>query len=131
MGQSGNPASSALRSRKEAIEARLEDLYQKTWDLLDEHRDKVLALAAVLEDRKTISGDDVAGIMGIPAGFSLAREPRGWQLVDEAAAEERRRSALASLPPASNGHASEGQGASEVTAGDIDGADRTVDDQLS
>jgi ATP-dependent Zn protease len=131
MGQSGNPASSALRARKEAIEARLEELYQRTWDILDEHRDKVLAIAAVLEDRKTISGDDVVDIMGTPAGFRLAREPKGWQLVDEAAAEERRRSALASLPGGPNGHASDGHSASDVATGDVDGADRTVDDQLT
>jgi cell division protease FtsH len=97
MGQPVNPAASALRARHEAVNQRLEHLYQRAWDLLDEHREKVLALAAVLEERKTISGDDVSEIMGSPPGFRLAREPKGWQLVDEDAAEERRRIAMASI----------------------------------
>lgn len=103
MGQPGNPASTALRSRQDEISARLEDLYQRAWDLLDEHREKVLAIAAVLEERKTISGDDVTEIMGVAPGTRLAREPKGWQLVDETAAEERRVAALASITAVSNG----------------------------
>ncbi len=104
MGQSGNPASAALRSRRDQIEARLDDLYQRAWELLDEHRAQVLALAAVLEDRKTISGDEVAEIMGTPPGERSMREPKGWHAIDEQAAEERRLSALAGLPGTTNGH---------------------------
>src|SRR5690606_21504794 len=66
VGQQSNPAAVALQRRSEQINGRLEDLYDRTWELLDEHRDKVLALAAVLEERKTISGDDVTEIMGTP-----------------------------------------------------------------
>jgi cell division protease FtsH len=117
MGQAGNPASAALRARREQIETRLEELYQRSWELLDEHREQVLSLAAVLEERKTISGDEVAEIMGTPPGERSMREPKGWSAVDERAAEERRLSALARLPAGSSAH----------TTG-VEPADEPVDD---
>jgi ATP-dependent Zn protease len=107
MGQAGNPAAVTVRARHDLVESRLQDLYRRTWELLDEHRDKVLAIAAVLEERKTISGDDVSEIMGSTPGERTMREPRGWHAVDEAAAEERRRRALALLPAGSGHQAAE------------------------
>jgi hypothetical protein len=88
----------------------LETLYQRSWDLLDEHREQVLALAAVLEERKTISGDEVAEIMGSPPGARSMREPTGWSAVDERTAEERRLSALARLPVGTNAHTTSSDG---------------------
>lgn len=114
MGQSGNPASAALRSRRDQIEERLEGLYQRAWALLDEHREQVLALAAVLEERKTISGDEVSEIMGSPPGARSMREPKGWSAVDERTAEERRLSALARLPAGSHSHTTSVDGGAEV-----------------
>lgn len=96
-GQPANPASVALQRRADQINRRLEELYERTWQVLDENRDKVLALAAVLEERKTISGEEVAEILGEPAGARAMRRPEGWQAVDEEVAEERRRRALALL----------------------------------
>jgi cell division protease FtsH len=114
MGQSGNPASAALRSRRDEIEERLEALYQRAWALLDEHREQVLALAAVLEERKTISGDEVSEIMGSPPGARSMREPKGWSAVDERTAEERRLSALARLPAGSHSHTTSADGGAEA-----------------
>lgn len=96
-GQPANPAATTLQRRRDEIDRRLSELFRRTWELLDENRDKVLALAAVLEERKTISGEEVAEILGEPAGARAMRRPEGWQAIDEQAAEERRRRALALL----------------------------------
>jgi hypothetical protein len=45
------------------VESRLGELYQRTWDLLEENRPQVLALAHALEVHRTVSGDDVAAIV--------------------------------------------------------------------
>ncbi|MGH8927234.1 MAG: hypothetical protein ACRDWH_02695, partial [Acidimicrobiia bacterium] len=95
MGQSGNPAAATVARRRENVDTRLNDLYQKTWDLLDEHRDQVLAIARVLEEKKTISGDEVAEILGTPPGERAMRQPTGWQIVTEEAGAKRGEEALA------------------------------------
>jgi hypothetical protein len=69
-------------------------LYDRTASLLEEHRDKVLELAAVLEDKKNMSGDEVAEIMGSTPGSHIMREPKGWQAVSDSVAGERQREAL-------------------------------------
>ena len=46
-----------------SVEEKLGDLYERTWDLLQEHRGEVLALGHALETEKTITGDDVAAII--------------------------------------------------------------------
>ena len=81
MGQAGNPAAVAVSRRAEEVNQHLTVLYEKTWNLLDEHRDEVLRIAAVLEEKKTISGDEVSQIMGSPPGERAMREPKGWQIV--------------------------------------------------
>ena len=116
VGQASNPAAVALQRNAEQINGRLNDLYEQTWELLDEHRDKVLTLAAVLEERKTISGDDVTAIMGTPPGERPMRQPQGWYAVGDNEAEARRVTALSSLndknepassEPTGNGKAAE------------------------
>ncbi len=95
MGGSDYPVSVALRARRDQIEEKLEELYQKVEELLDENRDKVLELAAVLEEKKTISGDEVAEIMGSIPGARVMREPVGWQTVTGEVSAQRRQEALA------------------------------------
>jgi cell division protease FtsH len=46
-----------------SVEAKLRELYDRTMALLEEHRDDVLAVAHALETYKTITGDDVEGII--------------------------------------------------------------------
>lgn len=93
-GGSASPVSISLREHREAIEKKLAALYDRTATLLEEHREKVLELAAVLEDKKNISGDEVAEIMGSEPGSHTMREPSGWQAVSDSVAGERRREAL-------------------------------------
>jgi hypothetical protein len=94
MGGPASPVSTALREQREAIEESLEELYERVDVLLEENQDKILELAAVLEEKKTISGDEVAEIMGSDPGSRTMREPSGWQAVSDEVAEERQRAAL-------------------------------------
>ena len=50
------------------VEAKLRELYDRTWELLEEHRGDVLAVAHVLETHKTVTGDDVAAVIDGTAG---------------------------------------------------------------
>jgi len=93
-GGPANPVSTALRERREQIEERLAALYEQVDALLGEHGDKVLELAAVLEEKKNISGDEVAEIMGSAPGSRTMREPRGWQAMSDEIASDRQRDAL-------------------------------------
>jgi ATP-dependent Zn protease len=45
------------------IEAKLGELYDRTWAILEENRPEVLSVAHALETHKTITGDDVAAII--------------------------------------------------------------------
>jgi hypothetical protein len=94
MGGPANPVSTALREQRESIEESLEVLYDRVTVLLEANQEKVLELAAVLEEKKTISGDEVAEIMGSAPGSQAMREPSGWQAVSDEVAEERQRAAL-------------------------------------
>lgn len=93
-GGPANAVSISLRENREAIEKSLAHLYDEVAGVLDEHRDKVLELAAVLEQRKNISGEEVSEIMGSPPGSRTMREPSGWQAVSDVVASERQREAL-------------------------------------
>jgi ATP-dependent Zn protease len=93
-GGQASPVSTAMREHREAIEKNLAVLYDRTASLLEEHGEKVLELAAVLEERKNISGDEVAEIMGSEPGSQTMRQPKGWQAVSDVVAGERQREAL-------------------------------------
>jgi ATP-dependent Zn protease len=45
------------------VEARLRELYDETWTVLEQHRRHVLVVAHALETHKTMSGDDVAALI--------------------------------------------------------------------
>jgi cell division protease FtsH len=53
------------------VEAKLRELYDRTWELLEEHRGDVLAVAHVLETHKTVTGDDVAAVIEGTPGPSV------------------------------------------------------------
>jgi ATP-dependent Zn protease len=98
-----SPISVALRARRDQIEEKLEELYERVEQLLDDNRDKVLELAAVLEEKKTISGDEVSEIMGSLPGEKVMREPVGWQTVTGEISAQRRQDALARRQGLANG----------------------------
>jgi ATP-dependent Zn protease len=105
-GGQASPVSIALRERRKQIEQNLSVLYGQVEGLLGEHQDKILELAAVLEEKKNISGDEVAEIMGSSPGSRTMREPTGWQAFSDEVAGDRHREALSKAgrePVASNG----------------------------
>ena len=57
------------------VEAKLRELYDRTWDLLEEHRADVLAVAHVLETHKTVTGDDIAAVMEGTVGPTVDGRP--------------------------------------------------------
>lgn len=115
--QTPDPTEKVIGHMHDRVERRLKDLYQQTWDLLDSHRDRVLAVAAALEERKTISGDEVAAIMGSEPGSRVSHQPSGWNLIDEEAVRARLASvASARQAPSTNGHETDENG--EVPAGE-------------
>lgn len=57
------------------VEAKLRELYEQTWSILEEHRADVLAVAHALESHKTITGDDVAAIIEGHRGSLLDGRP--------------------------------------------------------
>lgn len=103
------PVGVALRARRDEIEEQLVELYDRVDKLLTDNRDKVLELAAALEEKKTISGDEVADIMGSMPGERVMREPVGWQSVTEEVGAKRREDALARRLADVNGHADDDQ----------------------
>jgi len=57
------------------VEAKLHDLYERTWAILEENRAEVLAVAHALETHKTITGDDVAAVIEGHVGSLLDGRP--------------------------------------------------------
>jgi cell division protease FtsH len=45
------------------VEVALQELYDRTWRLLEDNRAEVLTLGHALETHKTITGDDVAAVL--------------------------------------------------------------------
>jgi cell division protease FtsH len=51
-----------------AVDAKLQELYERTWELLEQNRAEILAVAHALEIHKTLTGDDITAIMERTAG---------------------------------------------------------------
>ncbi len=82
VGAGPDPTDRVLRSLGPQVEEKLQQLYDEVFTLLEEHREQVLALATVLVERKTLSGDDVAEIMGTPPGSRTIHRPQGFIAFD-------------------------------------------------
>jgi ATP-dependent Zn protease len=75
------PVSAAtIRARPEEVEAILQELYEEVYKLLEGHQEQVLAVAARVVEKKTISGDEVAEIMNTPPGELAKLRPKNWTL---------------------------------------------------
>jgi hypothetical protein len=57
------------------IDAKLRELYDRIWALLDENRSQVLAVGHALEIHKTITGDDIEAIMEGTRGPNVDGRP--------------------------------------------------------
>ena len=77
----GSTLSSYPAARRPELADRIEDslsaLFQRTSDILAEHRSDVLALAHALESHKTLSGEDVTAIFERRAGPLVDGRPYG------------------------------------------------------
>jgi cell division protease FtsH len=80
--QTPDPTGKVVRRLADRVEQRLQELYDEVYELLEQHRDDLVRLARVLEERKTISGDEVAEVMGSPAGSWTAHFPQGFAAVN-------------------------------------------------
>ncbi len=80
--QTPDPTERVVGRMANRVEERLKDLYDEVWALLDENRDKVLAVAEALEEYRTISGDQITEIMGSEPGSLQAHLPVGFHTVE-------------------------------------------------
>ncbi len=77
-----DPSPDIIKRRGKGVERILQHLSETTQALLEEYREQVLAVAAALENRKTLSGAEIAEIMGTEPG-SLAHGRSGtWRGID-------------------------------------------------
>jgi ATP-dependent Zn protease len=77
-----DPSPDIIQQMSHEVESLLKKLYDETWQLLDRYRDKVLAVATALEERKTLSGDDIAEIIGVESGTEAIDRSAAWHSVD-------------------------------------------------
>jgi len=59
----------------QGVEATLQDLYRRTWDLLEDNRAEVLGVAHALETHKTVTGDDIAAVVDGTPGPTVDGRP--------------------------------------------------------
>ena len=77
-----DPSPDVIKRMGKKVESLLQELYEETWELLEEHRDEVLQVAAALEERKTISGEEITAIMGNEPGTRAHTREKTWRTID-------------------------------------------------
>jgi hypothetical protein len=66
------------------VEEKLQERYRATWELLEQNRHEVLAVAHALETHKTITGDDVSAVIeGRPGALVDGRPYRDQRFGEE------------------------------------------------
>ena len=93
--QPPDPTDNITHIMSEQVEQGLQALYNDVYNLLDEHKSAVFNVAVRLQEKKTISGREVAEIIGIEAGAVAKEKPVGFAAVSA----EDHRSALGLPPP--------------------------------
>ena len=93
--QPPDPTDKIAQTMSAQIERGLQALYREVYDLLEEHKAAVFNVAVRLQEKKTISGREVAEIIGIEAGAVAREKPVGFAAVSA----EDHRSALGLPPP--------------------------------
>jgi ATP-dependent Zn protease len=97
--QTPDPTDKVVGRLSDRIEKRLQTLYDEVYDLLDQHRDDLVRLSSVLEERKTISGEEVTEVMGTEPGSWTAHSPEGFAATDL----EKIRATVSGNGPSGNG----------------------------
>jgi len=98
--QPPDPTDQIKRTMARQVEAKMSELYDEVYELLEAHRDKVLAVALRLQEQKTIPGDEVAEIVGTSIGAVTLANPKGFGAIDL----DEVRGALEPPLPVTNGH---------------------------
>lgn len=121
-----DPTDKVVGRMADRIEERLQVLYDEVYQLLEEHRGDVVRLARVLEEKRTISGEEVAEVMGSESGSWTEHKPEGFGAADL----DDLRSAVSDTGPSGNGSPSgngargpKGNGESEPIPSDAVAAD--------
>jgi ATP-dependent Zn protease len=124
--QTPDPTDKVVGRMSDRIEKRLQSLYDEVYELLEEHREDLVRLALVLEEKRTISGDEVAEVMGSDSGSWTAHKPEGFA----AANLDDLRSVVSDNGPSGNGgpagngaRGPRGNGELEPVSGDAAEAD--------
>ena len=102
--QTPDPTDKVVGRMSDRIEVRLQELYDEVYELLEEHRDDLVRLALVLEEKKTISGEEVTEVMGTESGSFTAHQPEGFAATDI----DKMRASVAPYDPSGNGGAERG-----------------------
>ncbi len=97
--QTPDPTDKVVGRMSDRIEKRLKKMYDEVYELLEQHHDDLVRLSLVLEEKKTISGDEVAEVMGSEAGSWTAHKPVGFAAADI----DRFRGSVAANSPSGNG----------------------------
>lgn len=79
--QPPDPTGKIAKSMNSQIESRLRRLYDEVYAMIDEYKTEVYNVAVRLQQKKTISGDEVAQIIGVEAGSVTKRKPVGFAAV--------------------------------------------------
>ena len=73
-----DPTDKISQNMRAQVEARIQKLHEEIRQVLEEHQLAVFQVALRLQERKTISGQEVAEIVGLEAGSVTARNPVGF-----------------------------------------------------
>ncbi len=79
--QPPDPTDKITMTMSAQIERRLQVLYDEAYELLEEHKTAVFNVAIRLQEKQTISGDEVAKIIGIEAGLVTKEKLAGFAAV--------------------------------------------------
>lgn len=76
-----DPTDKISQNMRAQVEGRIQKLYGEIQQVMEEHKLAVFQVALRLQERKTISGREVAEIVGVEAGSVTARNPVGFGAV--------------------------------------------------
>ncbi len=79
--QPPDPTGKIAKNMNSQIEQRLQVLYEDVYAMLEDYKMAVFDVAVRLQEKKTISGDEVAEIIGVEAGAVTREKPVGFAAI--------------------------------------------------